>query len=149
MQSSKYTLTFTALAKWVLAILGTYLFWLIAYFILAKFALAEIRDLQSSALTISNASVFWYLIYLGALLVCVFIVYRLISYAPNPRIAGIIYTVLLSSSTALIVASLAPSTDKIRITPHIFINACFLIAGLMTFFNLRPAKDPGTNQELN
>lgn len=140
MEDTKFKPVLKSSAEWLVAVPGVYLFWLISYFILAKFALKELMVLSaesSFSAAVSFSSVFWYLIYLAGLSICLYIVYRLTQYAPQPRIAAVINAVLISASAAVICISLSKTTVTALLLPHVVINLFFLAAGILAFYKYR------------
>lgn len=57
-----------------------------------------------------------------------------IKYAPNVKIAILIYAVLIIASVAVLVDKLAESTTALKLMPHIVINLAFLVPMALMFF---------------
>jgi|GEM_PF-2495197 len=137
MEASNLKPTLSNALKWLVAIAGSFIFWIITYFILVKFALSEISELESTAPGSESgigAKIFWYALYFGGLIFCLYVVYQIIRFAPRPKIAAIVFAVILSLCTALVVKSLTGNTSSLRILPHIAINLSFFIAAIFAFF---------------
>lgn len=136
--NSMYNSKFKLIFGWVLFIIGSYIFWLFAYFVLTKFALNEISALRYGsgnfydAITLGN--IFWYLLYIGGLVLSMYIIRLLIVKSPAPKLAAVIYASLIIVSEAVLVKGLSSNTSGINILPHIIINACFLFGIIITYF---------------
>lgn len=137
-----YTFMIKLIFIWILFIIGTYIFWIFSYFVLVKFALGEINEFNftdgSIYKHISLSHIFWYLVYVGGIALCMFMMKQLVVRAPNPKLAATIYTVLITISAVVMIKALAQTANISHIMPHIFINACFLIAIIVSCLKLNP-----------
>jgi hypothetical protein len=128
MKTSKFKL----LLIWALFITGTYIFWIFSYFVLVKFALGEINELQYAAgniyQSLSLNSVFWYMLYIGGIGLCMLALKQLVLKAPSPKLAAIIYGLLIVISAGILINQLVRTVNIIHVLPHIIVNVCFLIA---------------------
>jgi hypothetical protein len=124
--------------SWALFIIGSYIFWLFAYFVLAKFALGELSSFRYGGAnfyeTLNLSNIFWYLLYIGGLVLCTYIIKLLIVKSPAPKPAAVIYAVLIIVSETVLVKGLSATTSGINILPHILINLCFLLGIVITYF---------------
>lgn len=116
----------------MLFIIGTYIFWIFSYFVLVKFALGEINELKyaggSIYQRISLNHVFSYLLYVGGVVLCMFIIKQLVVRAPNPKIAATIYAILIAFSAGVLILQLSNTVNILSILTHVLVNFCFLIA---------------------
>ncbi|SMC59470.1 hypothetical protein [Pedobacter africanus] len=133
-----YNSKFKLVLGWSLFIIVFYIFWLLAYFVLAKFALSEISNFRYGNMGLSEAlslgNIFWYLIYIGGIALCMYVIRLFIVKSPAPKSAALIYAVLIVISEAVLVKGLADSSPMINIFPHIAINTCFLFGIIFTYF---------------
>ena len=133
-----YNSKFKLVLGWSLFIIFSYIFWLFAYFVLAKFALSEISSFRYGNIGLSEAlslgNIFWYLIYIGGIVLCIYVIRLFIIKSPAPKSAALIYAALIVISEAVLVKGLADSTPMINIFPHIAINTCFLFGIIFTYF---------------
>lgn len=124
-------------AKWILSIAGTYIFWMIAYFVLVKLAINEIRDLQAGGKNfvdhLNAVTIFWYVLYFLVLAVCLYVVYSLVLYAPRPQISALVSSLLIGSSATIVMIAAVKDAPIIQILPHLLINLPFLAAVLTGF----------------
>lgn len=139
MDTSKLKLVFI----WALFIIGTYIFWILSYFVLVKFALGEINELKYTAgsiyQVISLSNLFWYLLYLGGIALSMFAIKQLVVRAPNPKIAAAVYAVLIAVSATVLIKELASKVNILHILPHIIVNLCFLIVIVVTYIKFNSA----------
>jgi len=133
-----YNSKFKLVLGWSLFIIVSYIFWLFAYFILAKFALSEISSFRYGNISISEAlslgNIFWYLVYIGGIALCMYVIRLFIVKSPAPKSAALIYAALIIISEAVLLKGLLDSTPLINIFPHIVINLCFLFGIIITYF---------------
>lgn len=136
-----YNSKFKLVLGWSLFIIGSYIFWLFAYFVLTKFALSEITNFRYGNTGISQilslGNIFWYLLYLGGVVLCMYVIKLLIVKSPAPKPAALIYAALIIISEAVLIKGLFDSTQIINIFPHIAINLCFLFGIVFTYFKFR------------
>lgn len=132
--SSKLKLTL----HWLLFTVGFYLFWALSYLVLAKFALAQFNRFsyaRGSILSeITASDIFWFAMFVFGIAVCIFVIRKLIQYAPNRKIAAAAYAILMISSVGVLLDKLLETATIIDILPHIVINIAFLIPMIMIFF---------------
>jgi|GEM_PF-2472698 len=134
MYTSKLKLTL----HWLLFTIGFYLFWALSYLVLAKFALSQFNRFSYakgdiwSQLTASD--VFWFAMFVFGIAICIFVIRKFIQYAPNRKIAAIVYAVLIIGSVAVLLDKLLETGTMFDILPHVIINIAFLIPIVMVFF---------------
>lgn len=132
--SSKLKLTI----HWLSITIGFYLFWALSYLVLAKFALTQfnrfsyIKGNIFSQITASD--IFWFAMFAFGIAITIFVINKLIQYAPNRKIAAIVYAVLITGSTGILLDKLLETGTVFDILPHVVINLTFLIAIAMAFF---------------
>lgn len=133
-----YNSKFKLVLGWSLFIIVSYIFWLFAYFVLAKFALSEISNFRYGTTGLSDAfslgNIFWYLAYIGGIALCMYVIRLFIIKSPAPKLAALIYAALIVISEAVLLKGLFDSTAVINIFPHVVINLCFLFGILITYF---------------
>ena len=133
-----YNSKFKLILGWSLFIIVSYIFWLFAYFVLAKFALSEISSFRYGNISVSEAlslgNIFWYLVYIGGIALCMYVIRLFIVKSPAPKSAALIYAALIIISEAVLVKGLFDSTPIINLFPHIAINLCFLFGIVITYF---------------
>lgn len=138
-----YNSKFKLVLGWSLFIIVSYVFWLFAYFVLAKFALSEISNFRYGNIGLSEAlslgNIFWYLVYICGIALCMYLIRLFIVKSPAPKSAALIYAALIIISEAILVKGLYDSTLIINIFPHIAINLCFLFGIIITYFKYKDA----------
>lgn len=133
-----YTSKFKLTLHWLLITIGFYLFWAFSYLILAKFALSQFNrfsyETQSFWSQLTASDIFWYALFIFGMAIAIFVIRKLIQYAPNRKIAAIIYAILIIISTAILVDKLAETSKSYTLIPHILINLVFVTAIAITYF---------------
>lgn len=123
---------------WLLFVVGFYLFWGLSYLILTKFALSQVSNFVSNTGSIwsqiTATDIFWYVMFIFGIAVVIYVIRLFIKYAPNVKIAILIYAVLIIASVAVLVDKLAESTTALKLMPHIVINLAFLVPMALMFF---------------
>jgi phosphoglycerol transferase MdoB-like AlkP superfamily enzyme len=136
---------------WLLFVVGFYLFWGLSYLILTKFALSQVSSFQSNTGNIwsqlTATDIFWYVMFIFGIAVVIYVIRLFINYAPNVKIAVLIYAVLIIASVAILVNKLAESTTVINLMPHIIINLAFLVPMAMMFFKGDENKNTTDTEE--
>lgn len=123
---------------WLLFVVGFYLFWCLSYLILTKFALSQVSRFEHNTgnewSQITANDIFWYIMFIFGIGVVIFVIRLFIKYAPNVKIAVLIYAVLIIASVAVLVDKLAENTTVLNLMPHIVINLAFLVPMALVFF---------------
>jgi hypothetical protein len=118
--------------------IGFYIFWCFAYYILARYGQSEwstfMRDKAAFWKGFKAGDIFWYLIYLGGIALSMYFIYLFVIKSPMPKIAAIIYGILLIASEGYFLTALSAS-NSIKVIPHVAINVCFLAAIVIGFFS--------------
>lgn len=133
-----YTSKFKLLFHWLGILIGFYVFWALSYLVLAKFATSQLNRFQYarqslwSELTASD--IFWYVMFIFGMTLVSYVINLLIRYAPQRKIAALLFAVLIVASVALLLDKLLETGSGVSIIPHIFINAVLLISIAYTFF---------------
>lgn len=134
MYKSKLKLTL----HWLLFITGFYLFWGLAYLVLAKFAISEFSRFKNSDgnafAGLTATDVFWYAMFIFGIAVSIFVIGIFLKYAPNRKIAALIYAILIIVSVGILIDKLLETTTFYLILPHILINIAFLVPIALAFF---------------
>lgn len=147
MYKSKFKLTL----HWLLITIGFYLFWSFSYLILAKFALSQFSRFSYATgkiwSEITASDIFWYAMFVFGIAIAIFVIRKLIQYSPKPRIAAIIFAVLIVVSVGVLVDKLLETSTWFNILPHIIINGIFLVAIVITFFKKDRITDSEDEQE--
>lgn len=148
MYTSKLKLTL----HWLLFIAGFYLFWALAYLVLAKFAIAQFsrfKNSEGNAWTqLTATDIFWYAMFVFGIAISIFVIGVFIKYAPNRKIAAVIYALLIIASVSILIDKLLESTAFYLIIPHILINIAFLVPiGLAYFKNPELINEEESEQE--
>lgn len=134
MYTSKLKLTL----HWLLFIVGFYLFWALSYLVLAKFALSQFNrfsDVKGNILSQLTASdIFWYAMFVFGIAICIFVIRKFIQYAPNSKIAAVVYAILIIISAGVLVDKILETGTIFDILPHIIINITFLVPIAIVFF---------------
>ncbi|WEK21552.1 MAG: hypothetical protein P0Y49_10425 [Candidatus Pedobacter colombiensis] len=144
MYASKLRLTL----HWLLFITGFYLCWGFAYLILARFAIAQFNRFKQNNANewsqLTSTDLFWYAMFIFGVAVAIFVIKIFIKYAPNRKVAILIYASLIILSVLVLVDKLLETTTFFNILPHIFINIAFLVPIIIMFFK---APEKITDQE--
>ncbi|SMD18389.1 hypothetical protein [Pedobacter nyackensis] len=123
---------------WLLFVVGFYLFWGLSYLILTKFALSQVSSFEHNAGNIwsqmTATDIFWFVMFIFGIAVVIYVIRLFIRYAPNVKIAVLIYAVLIIVSVAVLVDKLAETTKALNLMPHVIINLAFLVPMAMMFF---------------
>lgn len=135
MYTSKIKLTL----HWLLIIVAFYVFWALAYLVLAKFAMTEISRFsyvteKSAWSQITASDIFWYAMFIFGIAISIFVIKKAMQYAPNPKIAALIYAVLIILSVGVLMAELLKTDKFVSAIPHLVINAVLLIPIVARFF---------------
>jgi hypothetical protein len=134
MYTSKLKLTL----HWLLFTAGFYLFWGLAYLVLAKFAISEFNRFKHTEgnvwTQLTATDIFWYAMFIFGIAISIFVIRVFIKYAPNRKIAAAIYALLIIVSVGVLIDKLLETTTFYLILPHIIINVVFLVPIVQTFF---------------
>ena len=135
-----YRSKFKLALHWLLITLGFYIFWVFSYLILTKFATSEVSRFHHSKeniwsqLTVSD--IFWYVMFVFGLGLVTYVIKLCLKYAPNRRIAALLYAILIVVSVAILVDKLLETTTAPYIIPHFIINIIFLVPLGYAFFKI-------------
>lgn len=126
-----YKSKFKLALHWLLITLGFYIFWVFSYLILTKFATSEVSRFHHSKQSIwgqlTAADIFWYIMFVFGVALVTYVIKLCIKYAPNRRIAALLYTLLIILSVGMLVDKLIETTTFLYIIPHFIINIVFLV----------------------
>lgn len=145
--SSKLKLAF----HWLLFTVGFYLFWALSYLVLAKFALTQFNRFSYvkgniwSEITASD--VFWFAMFIFGITITIFVIRKLIEYAPNRKIAAIVYSLLIVISVGVLLDKLLETGTLFDILPHFIVNLAFLISIGMMFFKKEERYTEGDEED--
>jgi len=121
---------FKLILYWLINVFGFYLLWLLSYFFSARQALSEINDVLSFKegfwQQLSGSKVFAYFIYGSLITLLSYAFYWLAIKSPLPKVAAIIYIILVVSTTGVIITALLDKTDFWHLLPHWSLNIVFL-----------------------
>jgi hypothetical protein len=126
-----YTSKFKLALHWLLFTAGFYIFWLLSYLILAKFAISQFSRFQHTKEGIWSqlmaADLFWYAMFVFGMAIAIYVIRLFIKYAPNRKIAAVIYALLIILSVVVLMDKLLETTTGYYILPHVLINIVFLV----------------------
>ncbi len=148
---SMYTSKFTLTLKWLLFIIGFYIFWALSYLVLAKFALSQVSRFKYSKESIwaqlTASDIFWYAMFVFGIALVIYVIRKLISYSPNRKIAALIFGVLVIVSVSILVDKLLETTTFLNVIPHILINTAFLVPMGILFFQADRRQEENEDQD--
>lgn len=85
---------------------------------------------------------FWYAMFIFGAAIVVYVTRLFISYAPNKRIAALIYLLLILVSLVILLDKLLDTTTGFYIIPHLLINSIFVVAIIVySFFKREKIED--------
>jgi FlaA1/EpsC-like NDP-sugar epimerase len=146
MYTSKLKLTL----HWLLFTVGFYLFWALSYLVLAKFALSQFNRFSYAKESIwsqlTASDIFWFAMFAFGIAITIFVIRKFIQFAPNTKIAAIVYAILIIGSVVVLLDKLLETGTVFDILPHVIINIAFLIPIAMTFFR-KEEVDQEENEE--
>ena len=133
-----YTSKFKLALHWLLFTAGFYIFWLLSYLILAKFAISQFSRFQHTKdgfwSQLTAADLFWYAMFIFGVAIAIYVIRLFIKYAPNRKIAAMIYALLIILSVVILLDKLLDTTTGYYILPHVLINITFLVPIIYSFF---------------
>ena len=133
-----YTSKFKLALHWLLFITGFYILWGLAYLVLTKFLLSQFNrfadQTESIWAQLTASDVFWYAMFIFGLAIVIYITRKFIQYAPNQKVAAMIYGLLIVVSFGIFLNELLETTTVLHIIPHLIVNLAILIPILITFF---------------
>lgn len=147
MYTSKLKLTL----HWLLITIGFYLFWAVSYLVLAKFALSQFNRFGYSKSSIwsqlTASDIFWYALFAFGIAIVIFVIRKFIQYAPDTKIASIVYAVLIILSVGILVDKLSETTTLLNIIPHLIINLIFVVAIAITYLKKAQVTEAGEEDQ--
>lgn len=134
MYTSKLKLVF----HWLLIVVAFYIFWLAAYLIMVKFAISEVDSLKYNSgsiwTQITASDIFWFAMFIFGMAVVIFGIKKAMQYAPNPKIAALIYALLIVISVGVLVNRLLETSTLVDVLPHFMINGVLLVPIVLRIF---------------
>lgn len=133
MQQTKPTTT--TIFRWILMIIGFYLFYVFTYLLLVRSMLSQLSTFLSAPASfwsnLSGGDLFWYSTYVLCWLIVLYVITQFVTYAPQRKVAALIYAALVLISLVIMLVAL-PVDNKLL--PHLFINGSYLTVLLLSFW---------------
>lgn len=140
-----YTSKFKLILHWLLITIGFYIFWAFSYLVLTKFALEQFNRFSNGTSgfwsKLTGSDLFWFALFIFGMAIVIFVFRKFIQYAPVPKIAALVYTVLIAASVGILLDKLLESTAFFYTLPHIVVNLVFIAAILISGFKKEQPED--------
>jgi hypothetical protein len=137
------TSKFKLISYWLLYIVGFYLLWLLAYLLAARFIIREASRFVNPKGFLPNDlkpdDGFWYFVFLAGIAIACYLFKSMMDNAPKPKVAAVIYILLIVASVGLLVEDQWNSLRG-QLFVHVFVNLVFTIPMFMRLLQTRHSE---------